>query len=88
MQVDVPLRQRSKFLSDQQPEANVGTPQTTKICNPWIPLVSYNTIKYNTSEYRKIVMIPLIQNDNILVIDIIALQEAWRNTQDQTNYHP
>ena len=33
-------------------------------------------------------MIPLFQNDNILDIDIIALQEPWRNTRDQTTYHP
>ncbi len=45
-QVDVALRQRSKFLSDQQPRANARTPQTTKIFNPWIPLASYNTIQY------------------------------------------
>ncbi len=32
-------------------------------------------------------MIPLFQNDNILDIDIIALQEPWRNTRDQTIYH-
>ena len=32
-------------------------------------------------------MIPLFQNDNILDIDIIALQEPWRNTRDQTTYH-
>ena len=33
-------------------------------------------------------MIPLFQNDNILDIDIVALQEPWRNTRDQTTYHP
>ncbi len=33
-------------------------------------------------------MIPLFQNDEILDIDIIALQEPWRNTRDQTIYHP
>ena len=33
-------------------------------------------------------MIPLFQNNNILDIDIIALQEPWKNTRDQTTYHP
>lgn len=33
-------------------------------------------------------MIPLFQNDNILSIDIIAIQEPWRNTRDITTYHP
>ncbi len=33
-------------------------------------------------------MVPLFQNNNILNIDIIALQEPWRNTRDQTKYHP
>ena len=33
-------------------------------------------------------MIPLFQNDNILNIDIIAIQEPWRNTRDITIYHP
>ena len=32
-------------------------------------------------------MIPLFENDKILNIDIIALQEQWRNTRDQTIYH-
>ena len=32
-------------------------------------------------------MISLFQNNNILDIDIIALQEPWRNTRDQTTYH-
>ena len=33
-------------------------------------------------------MVPLFQNESILNIDIIALQEPWRNTRDQTTYHP
>ncbi len=33
-------------------------------------------------------MVTLFQNNNILNIDIIALQEPWRNTRDQTTYHP
>lgn len=33
-------------------------------------------------------MIPLFDNKNILDIDIIALQEPWRNIRDQTTYHP
>ena len=33
-------------------------------------------------------MIPLFQNDNIFSIDIIAIQEPWRNTRDITTYHP
>ena len=33
-------------------------------------------------------MIPLFQNDNILNIDIIAIQEPWKNTCDITTYHP
>ena len=33
-------------------------------------------------------MIPQFQNDSILDIDIIALQELWKNTQDQTTYYP
>ncbi len=33
-------------------------------------------------------MILLLQNDEILNIDIIAIQEPWRNTRDQTIYHP
>ncbi len=45
-------------------------------------------LQYNTRKSRNIVMIPLFQNDNILDIDIITLQEPWRNTRDQTTYHP
>lgn len=45
-------------------------------------------LQYNTKKSRNIVMIPLFQNDNILDIDIIALQEPWRNTRDQTTHHP
>lgn len=45
-------------------------------------------LQYNTRKSRNIVMIPLFQNENILDIDIIALQEPWRNTRDQTTYHP
>ena len=33
-------------------------------------------------------MIPLFQNNNILDIDIIAFQKPWKNTRDQTIYHP
>ncbi len=33
-------------------------------------------------------MILLFQNDEILDLDIIALKEPWRNTRDQTKYHP
>ena len=33
-------------------------------------------------------MIPLFSNDEILDIDIIALQAPGRNTGDQTIYHP
>ena len=33
-------------------------------------------------------MVPLFQSENILNIDIIALQESWRNTRDQTTYYP
>lgn len=32
-------------------------------------------------------MIPLFQNDNILDINIIAIQKLQRNTQKQTTYH-
>ena len=45
-------------------------------------------LQYNTRKSRNIVMIPLFQNDKILNIDIIAIQEPWRNTRDQTTYHP
>ncbi len=45
-------------------------------------------IQYNTRKSRSLVMILLFQNDEILNIDIIAIQEPWRNTRDQTIYHP
>ncbi len=32
-------------------------------------------------------MIPLFQNENIVDIDIGALQEPWRNTRDKKTYH-
>lgn len=32
-------------------------------------------------------MISLFQNDNILCIDIIAIQKSWNNICDITTYH-
>ncbi len=51
-------------------------------------LSNLSILQYNTRKSRNIVMVPLFQNNNILNIDIIALQEPWRNTRDQTTYHP
>ena len=45
-------------------------------------------LQYNIRKSQSIVMIPLFQNDNILDIDIIALQEPWKNIRDQMFYHP
>ncbi len=50
-------------------------------------LSNLSILQYNTRESRNIVMVPLFQNNNILNINIIALQEPWRNTRDQTKYH-
>ena len=33
-------------------------------------------------------MIPLFKDDKVYTIDIIALQEPWRNQKDRTTYHP
>ena len=51
-------------------------------------LSTLSILQYNTRKSRNIVMVPLFQSENILNIDIIALQEPWRNTRDQTTYHP
>lgn len=45
-------------------------------------------LQHNTLKSRNIIMVPLFQNESILNIDIIALLEPWRNTRDQTTYHP
>lgn len=47
-----------------------------------------NILQYNMRKSHNIVMITLFQNENILDIDIIALQEPWKNTWDQTTDHP
>ena len=45
-------------------------------------------LQYNTRKSCNIVIVPLFQNESIPNIDIIALQEPWRNTRDQTIYYP
>lgn len=46
-------------------------------------------LQYNTRKSREVVMIPLFEDlENILKVDIIALQEPWRNQRDLTAYHP
>ncbi len=40
-----------------------------------------------TRKSQRVVILSQFQNDNIQDIDIIASQESWRKTQDQTRYH-
>lgn len=49
---------------------------------------TFNILQYNMKKSRNIIMIPLFQNNNILDINVIALQKPWKNIQDQTTYHP
>ena len=45
-------------------------------------------LQYNTRKSRKEVMISLFENEHIKEVDIIALQEPWRNPWKNTTYHP
>lgn len=45
-------------------------------------------VQYNTRKSQNIVTISLFQNNSILNIDIIALQEPWRNTRDTSSHIP
>lgn len=43
----------------------------------------------NAKKSQKVVMIPLFEDlENILKVDIIALQEPWKNQRNLTTYHP
>lgn len=45
-------------------------------------------LQYNNLKSRKEVMIPLFENEQIKEVDIIALQEPWRNPWKHIIYHP
>ncbi len=45
-------------------------------------------LQYNRRNSRKEVMIPLFESEHIEEVDIIALQEPWRNPWKNTTYHP
>lgn len=50
---------------------------------------SLTILQYHTRKSREVVMIPLFEDlENIFQIDIIALQEPWRNQRDLTTYDP
>ncbi len=44
-------------------------------------------LQYNTRKSRT-VMVELFDNEKIYDIDIVAIQEPWRNTSTNTSYHP
>lgn len=44
-------------------------------------------LQYNTRKSRT-VMVELFDNEKIYNIDIIAIQEPWRNINTKTSYHP
>lgn len=45
-------------------------------------------LQYNMRKSWKEVMIPLFKNERIKEVDIIVLQEPWRNPWKHTTYHP
>lgn len=50
---------------------------------------SLTILQYNTRKSREVVMILLFEDlENILKVDIIALQEPWKHQRDLTTYHP
>lgn len=49
---------------------------------------SLSILQYNTQKSRKQVMMPLFDDPQTLLFDIIAIQEPWRNSELLTTYHP
>src|SRR5947207_467006 len=44
-------------------------------------------LQYNVMKSREIVMTPLLHDKEILDYDILAIQEPWRNTFDNSTMH-
>lgn len=44
-------------------------------------------LQYNVRKSRKGVMIPLFEDQRVQDIDILAIQEPWRNPAQATTYH-
>ncbi len=49
---------------------------------------SLSILQYNTRKSREQVMIPLFDDLETLLFDVIAIQELWRNSKFLTIYHP
>ncbi len=49
---------------------------------------SLSILQYNTRKSKEQVMMPLFDDPQILLFDVIAIQEPWRNSKFLTIYHP
>lgn len=45
-------------------------------------------LQYNVRKGRVRVMVPLLENEEVQNMDILAIQEPWHNTQNQSSYNP
>lgn len=49
---------------------------------------SLSILQYNTRKSREKVIMPLFDDLRTLLLDVIAIQEPWRNSEFLTIYHP
>lgn len=45
-------------------------------------------LQYNIQKSRKEVVIPLFEDQRVQNVDILAIEEPWRNPAQATTYHP
>src|ERR1700749_4554005 len=49
---------------------------------------SLNTLQYNVRKSKDTVMASLLRDKRVLELDILAIQEPWRNPDSETPHHP